>query len=343
MLPSCRTAAAAFLAAGVLSAASCAAPAPLPPQAEFVLGTVCSVNLFEGGTPEAYREVFARLRGLEDLLSANKDGTEVDAVNRAAGLGPVKVGPDALAVARSAMRYAGLSGGAFDPTIGPLVKLWGIGSDDANVPPPEAVRGVLPLIAAGDLKIDEAAGTLFLARPGMRLDFGAIAKGYAADEAAKLIRARGIKRAIVDLGGNVLALGSKGFLKPWRVGVQDPAGVRGGYLGILEISDRTMVTSGVYERFLEADGKRYHHILSTKDGYPIENGLVSVTIVAASSTDADALSTSCFALGPEAGMALAESLPGIEAIFVDSSGSVRVTEGLKKDFKLTSPDYRLAP
>ncbi len=310
-------------------------------RTEHVIGTLCRVDLMEKGSNAAYREIFDRLRTIEEELSANKEGTELDAVNRAAGVAPVAVGADMMAVAKKAVRYAELSGGAFDPTIGPLVKLWNIGSPEARIPSADEIRSALALVGWRDLVIDEAAGTLYLKRPGMRLDFGAIAKGFAADAVAEILARRRIPRAVIDLGGNVLVWGVKKDGSRWRVGVQDPSGLRGSHIGIVSIPAKTLVTSGIYERYFEEDGKRYHHILSTRDGYPISNGLISVTIVADRSVDADGLSTSAFALGWEKGKALVESIPGAEAIFVWEDLSVRTTDGIAKDFKLGDERYRL--
>jgi len=320
--------------------ASCAEP--LPPQTEFVIGTVCNVNLFEKGSKDAYKEIFDRLREIELRMSANAGGTEVDAINKAAGINPVAIHADTLEVIKAALHYAALSDGAFDPTVGPIVKLWNIGSDDARIPSRAELAQSLPLINWRDVVIDEKAKTAFLSRKGMRLDLGAIAKGFAADEVARIIEKRHIPRAIIDLGGNVLAYGSKKGNLPWRVGVQDPSGARGSYIGILEITNKTMVTSGVYERFFIENGIRYHHILSTRDGYPVQNKLLSVTIVADQSIDADGLSTTVFALGYEKGEKLVESLQGVDAIFVFEDLSIRASPGASKSFRITNPNFHLA-
>jgi thiamine biosynthesis lipoprotein len=298
----------AFLAvlAGFCVLGSGCAQTPYP-QTESVLGTVCSVNLYGKGSARLYRNIFARLREIEGRMSANLPDTELEQINAQAGIAPVKVHRDCLEVLLSARRFAEITGGAFDPTIGPLVKLWNIGFSGARVPSREEIDRALPLVNWRDLIIDQDAGTVFLARPGMRLDIGGIAKGYAADEAVKLIRRAGIPRAIVDLGGNIFAYGAKEGNQPWRVGIQNPSGLRNDYLGVLELRNKTVVTSGVYERFLEADGKHYHHILSPQDGYPVENGLVSVTIITGRSLDADGLSTGVFALGYEQGRALIDA------------------------------------
>ncbi len=327
-----------FLLVPLLFASCAEAPQA---QSEFVLGTLCSVNLFEGGSAGAYREIFARFREIEARMSVNKDGTQVDSINRNAGIAPVRVDQDVLQVIAAALEFSGRSQGAFDPTVGPLVALWGIGSDSARLPEPAEISQALSLIDRMSVEIDAKVGTVFLKRKGMRIDLGAIAKGYAADEAGRIIRKRGIQRAIIDLGGNVLAVGTKKGGLPWKIGVQDPSGLRGSYIGILQIKDATMVTSGVYERFFEADGQRYHHILSTADGYPVRNSLLSVTILAKESMTADALSTSVFALGYEKGSALVASFPGVEAIYVFEDMTVRTSPGIAESFQLTDDRFVL--
>jgi thiamine biosynthesis lipoprotein len=329
-----------LLLAGSLSCAR-----PEPAQAELVMGTVCGINLYEGGRRDVYAAVFSRLREIDRAMSANAaEGvgeSELGRINRNAGIGPVPVSGELIAVLERALFYAELSGGAFDPTVGPLVKLWDIGSETPRVPGDGERETALALINWRDVIINRDEGTVFLRRPGMALDLGAIAKGYAADEAARLIKEAGLKRGIIDLGGNILALGSRQGDQPWRIGVQAPDQNRGGYLGVLQVRDKSVVTSGVYERFFEAGDRRYHHILSTSDGYPVENGLLSVTIAADRSIDADGLSTTVFALGYEKGRALVESIPGADAIFVFADKRVRGTAGALEIFSLDSDAYRL--
>jgi thiamine biosynthesis lipoprotein len=286
--------------------------------------------------------------------------SDVERINQNAGNGQaVPVSRNVIDVLEQAQYYADLSAGAFDPTVGPLVKLWGIGTENAHVPNQDEITAALALIDWRDLVIDRENGTAALRRSGQALDVGAIAKGYAADKAAAFMRDVGIRGAIIDLGGNIVALGSRGSVdsikgsvsiggkkvqplpdeRPWRVGVQDPLQGRGAYIGILEIHNKSVVTSGVYERYFKYDGKQYHHILSTKDGYPVENGLLSVTIIAETSTAADGLSTSVFALGYEKGRALIESLYNVEALFVFADRSIRMTAGAQEIFTLTNKDW----
>ena len=335
------------------------------PESEYVLGTFCTISLFEQGEPRIYSEAFSRLRELEDIFSANREGTDLDLVNKNAGLSPVKVRPALILVLEKAIHYAEKSGGAFDPSIGPLVKLWGIGTDGEHVPGNEEIRNAMALVDFREIIIDQKEGTVFLERPGMALDLGAIAKGYAADEMVALLAGEGIERAIIDLGGNIFAMGEKkaekhitDFLDDllpgsaerkiirseesyWRIGIQDPRENRGNYLGILKVKNKTIVTSGMYERFFEENGIHYHHILSTETGFPVDNNLLSVTIVADRSIDADALSTAAFALGWEKGRGLISSVNGAEAIFVFNDLTVRLTSGLENNFTLTALEYRL--
>jgi thiamine biosynthesis lipoprotein len=322
----------------------------LPAQSEFVLGTVCTVNLYRYGSSRIYGNIFSRLRELEGILSANSADSALSAVNAAAGIGPVPVGEDLLRVLERALSFARASGGAFDPSIGPLVKLWGIGTDGARVPENGEIEAALSLVNWREVLVDRDKGTVFLPRPGMALDLGAIAKGYAADEAVKIIAAAGIPLAMVDLGGNIYAYGEKEQNQPWRIGIQSPLEPRGIYLGVVELQrpepagppvKRTVVTSGIYERFFEDAGRNYHHILSTRNGYPAETGLLSVTVIADNSMDADALSTAAFALGWEEGAALVRTA-GAEAVFVLADRSIRRSAGAAAIFTLADDGYSLA-
>ncbi|MDR1899183.1 MAG: FAD:protein FMN transferase [Treponema sp.] len=313
----------------------------VPGRSEFVLGTFCSVDLYGGGGRRLYDRIFSRVREIEGTMSANRAGTELDRINGNAGITPVRVGGDLFEVLERARHYAEISGGAFDPTVGPLVRLWGIGTDRERVPSEEEIAGALTLVDWRDLALDREGGTAFLRREGMALDLGAIAKGYAADEAARIARQGGAKRAVMDMGGNILALGARRGNRPWRIGIQDPREGRGAYVGVLLVRDKSVVTSGVYERFFEEGGRRYHHILSTADGYPVRGGLLSVTIIADRSVDADGLSTAVFALGYERGRALVESIPDAEAIFIFEDLGVRLTAGARRDFTLEDGEYRL--
>ena len=197
-----------------------------------------------------------------------------------------------------------------------------------------------------DIELDAKAKSVFLKHNGMALDLGGIAKGFAADEAAAIVKKEGIKSAIIDLGGNIVLYGEKKDRSPWRVGIQKPNSSRGEYIGVLNINacpehaQMSVVTSGVYERYFEKDGNNYHHLFNPSLGYPAENGLLSVTVITPVSMDADALSTSVFVSGYEKGRKLAESIPHTGAVFVFNDNTVRVTAGVS--FRLTDNTFRLA-
>jgi thiamine biosynthesis lipoprotein len=296
-------------------------------RSTFALGTVCTISLFENGKNDVYTKIFSRLNEIETIMSVNElpggGISELGRINQNAGKQAVTVSAELIALLQRALYFAEITGGVFNPAIGPLVKLWGIGGENAHVPEENAIRAALTLVDYHDVAIDEVRQTVWLKQEGMSLDLGGIAKGYAADEAVKILTDAGIPRAVIDLGGNIYALGGKTKKQKWRIGIQNPRSPRGEYLAVEEVADKTLVTSGVYERFFEENGIRYHHILDTKTGYPAASGLLSVTIITGNSTDADALSTSVFALGYEKGTALLSRFPGAEAVFVFEDAAIK--------------------
>ena len=322
---------------------SCVACAPKEvSRSDFVLGTLCSIRLVGGGDEALLDKAFGRLREIEDELSVNKPGSRIDAVNEAAGVKAVVAGYDAMAILKRDLELSAWSDGAFDPSVGPLVKLWGIGTDHARLPAPEEIKAAKALVGWKDIVLDEDKGTAFLKRKGMALDLGSTTKGFAADEIAAIVRAAKVKGAVIDLGGNVYVVGSRPDGKPWRIGLQDPfSGERGAYLGVASLSDKTMVTSGVYERYFIKDGVRYHHILDTRTGRPVDNGLMSVTIVTPKSFDADGFTTTIFALGRERGMALAAE-KGVDVIVVDKNRKIYMSPGVSTYFEISDPSFSLA-
>jgi thiamine biosynthesis lipoprotein len=312
------------------------------PRTEYVLGTVCTVNLYDKGTKAIYDELFARLRELESILSANNDTSNIAEINAAAGITPVKAKPDTLTVLTTALEYCEPTNGEFDPSVGPLVKAWNIGSDNAAVPSKEVLQKAMSLVDYRNIEVDQTAGTVFLKKQGMKLDLGAIAKGYAADGMAKIIKRHGIQKAMIDLGGNILAIGEKAPNTPWTIGIRDPEQKTGSAILSLKVKDMSIVTSGTYERYFVQDGKSYHHIIDPHTGFPAENGLLSVSIVTPASMTADALSTSVFLLGPEKGMAFIERSPDTEAIFITVNHEIRVSSGLRGKLEILDKQYVLA-
>lgn len=323
----CRIFYSVFMVAACIMVLSCQKQ-PLE-RSDFVLGTVCSIKILHGGNQKLLDECFTYLRQLDDAVSANKEGTYIDAINKNAGKEPVRVPAEVLELIVHSLKYAERSGGAFDPTVGPLVKLWGIGTDAQQVPAPQELQAACTLVNWRDVVVNNAESTVYLKRSGMRLDLGAIAKGWASDYLKKMLDSAHVA-AIIDLGGNIQLVGQKPNNKPWKVGVQNPFGGRNNSITVLTL-DKPMavITSGVYERYFIENDTRYHHILDVTTGYPVDNGLVSVTIIADSGTKADALSTTVFVLGIAKGLALAEQ-EGVEAVLIDAGHKVYTTPGARE-------------
>lgn len=304
------------------------------------LGTFCKITIYDEASRDVLEKAFDRINEIEDKMTINKTSSEVININLKAGSDYVKVSPDTFSVIKQGKYYSEISQGKFDVSIGPIVKLWNIGTDKARVPSYNEVKSKLPLVDYNNILLNEKENKIMLKEKDMLIDLGAIAKGYAGDEVKRVLAENGVKHALINLGGNLVTLGSKLNNKAWKLGVQNPFDSRGEYLGTIEVSDKAIVTSGIYERYIEKDGKRYHHILSPENGYPVDNSLVSVSIIADKSIDADALSTTAFALGLENGLKLIESLKNVDAIFVTKDSGVYVTSGLKDNFKITNAKFK---
>ncbi len=300
------------------------------------LGTVTSVVIHDSRFPsDVLDRVFHRVEEIQWRMTINEPDSEVSLVNAAAGENPVRVSPDTFEVIEMSIEYARRTNGAFDPTIGPLVKLWNIGSADERIPTESEIEDVLPRIDYTLIELNRDTFEVYLPVPGMVLDLGGIAKGYAVDEAARILLDAGIQHALVDFGGDVYTIGTRPDGNRWRIGIQDPVNTaRGRFVGIVEQTGRSVVSSGDYERFFVEDGVRYHHILDPDTGHPTRNGLVSVTIQAPAAMTSDAVSTGAFVMGLEAGMALVESLPDTEGVFVTDDKEVHLSSGLDGSFRL---------
>ena len=320
---------------------SCAQDLSPVEQTRFIFGTPCSITLYGGKDASLFEEIFALLSEFDDWMSAQKNNSYVREINAASGIQAVSVPKAVYEVIRQGLAFSRLSGGKFDITSGPIVALWGIGSQEAKVPDEFELGQAVSLVGYEGVTLIEDTRGVMLEAAGMAIDLGGIAKGYAADSAVELLRSRGVKSGLLNFGGNVYALGSKPDGTDFRIALQHPRKGAGAFLGILEVSSLSVVTSGKYQRYLEQEGVRYHHILDTTTGYPVENGIESVTIVATSSLAADALSTTVFILGLQEGWKLVSSYDGVEAVIVSENKKVYVTEGLKQRFRLIDASYRL--
>ena len=257
------------------------------------------------------------------LLSRTQEDSDVWRINHAEGK-PVTVSDDTIRILETAQKISALTDGAFDVTIAPCSTMWDFTSGEAVLPDAEELRAAAEKVDYTKLRIDGNTVTL---PEGMMIDLGGIAKGYAADQVKAFLADRGVKSAILSFGGNIVALGLKPGDKPWNVAIRDIDGGPADYMLISKNYGASTVTSGIYERGFDLDGVRYHHLLDSSTGWPVQNELASVTIFSESSMMGDALSTTAFVLGTEKGCELIESLDGIEALFIARDRTVTTTSG----------------
>ncbi len=307
----------------------------------FALGTINKIEIESPRAESLLKGSFAILDAVEAKMSRNIKDSEVSRINDMSGTSPVKVSAETYFVIKKGLELSALSDGSFDITIGPVVSLWGIGTDHARVPGTVELKKALSLVNYKDVVLNDKARSVYLKRKGMSIDLGAIAKGWAADRVYRYLVDNDVEKGIINLGGNVFVIGRKSNKRKWHVGIQNPEKTRGNYLGILSVSDEAVVTSGKYERFFVYKGKKYHHIFNTFTGYPIENDLISVTIIGRDSITADGYSTVVFSLGLKRGMKLVEETPFIEAVIITGEQNVYLSSGAKKIFSLSNPDYRV--
>lgn len=311
-------------------------------RTELFMGTTVKVTLYDHASEKLLDDVFKRVAEVEDLLSINKEGTEIGLLNENAGIKAVKLSDFSYDLVKKAVEYSRVSNGGYDVSIGPLVKLWSIGLPEANVPSEEDIKEAIKKIDYTKIKMNDSTNEVFLTEKGMMIDLGSIAKGYIADDIARILKENKVERAIIDLGGNIYAMGSKDKDHKWKIGIQNPFEDRGDVVGTIEVANKSVVTTGIYERFIEEDGVKYHHILNPKTGYPYETDIAGVTIVSDKSVDGDALSTLVFTKGLDEGLKFVEELEGVDAIFIMNDNKVYITEGLKGNFEIVNDSFKLS-
>jgi thiamine biosynthesis lipoprotein len=283
------------------------------------MGTVVEVTIVaDEKTGKTVAEaVFSELKRVEDLTSFHKP-SQLTTINDQSGSGPVKADTELLSLVGESLRFAKETHGAFDPTVGPLTRLWHFSGGDPRLPTQSEIAAAVAKVGWHRVKIDSAAGTILLPEPGMALDLGGIAKGYALEQAAAVIRKQGISAALVNAGGDVLVVGEREPGKPWRIGVQDPRNERS-MVAVANLKDCVVQTSGDYERCFFENGKRYHHILNPATGYPAGD-VQSVTVVAP--TGMTTVTAGMFVLGVEAGLKYLESMPNVQGFLIDQEGRI---------------------
>ncbi len=308
---------------------------------EFLLDTHVNITLYGTEDESHFPEIFEEIERLENILSVHVEGSDLDLLKNNAGVKPVQVSEDTIKVIEKSIKYSKLTNGLFDITSGPLIDLWGIGTESEKIPTQDDIDEAIKLIDYTKIKINKNENTVFLEDDGMIANLGAIAKGYIADRVEEKLYDLGIESAIINLGGNVQLIGDKPDGSLFRIGIQDPDEDRGGNIGVYTGKDVTIVSSGDYERFFIKDGVKYHHILNPKTGYPVETEIKSVSIITDESFEADALSTSVLLSGWDKGIEMVENIEDVEAIFINKDHQVYITEGLKEDFNFDNDNYEL--
>lgn len=296
------------------------------------MGTLVEVSIAGNGkeAKSAVQAVFDEFKRIEDLTSFHKP-SEIGKINDLAGTRPVAVSPEVLELVEKSLQMAELTDGAFDPTIGVITNIWHFSAGQPRLPSPEEISEQLGKVNWRKIEINKQAGTVFLSEKGMMMDLGGIAKGYALLKSRDVLSRLNIRSALVNAGGDILAIGGKEPGKPWRVGVQHPRKTDA-MIAVANLADRLIITSGDYERFFRENNNRYHHILDPKTGYPTQ-GLQSVTIITPDNGYSDGLSTAVFVLGLEKGSRFLEQRPNTDALLVDSDGKIHITGKNKNTFE----------
>ena len=306
----------------------------------FLMDTIIDLKYYGKNSEKAMNESINKLREIDNNMSLSKSDSEMVKINNNAGKRSVKVNDGFLNVINKAIYYGRLSDGAFDISIRPVDKLWGIGTKNERIPKEKEIKENLKFVNYKNIETDNFNKTVFLRNKNMAIDLGGIAKGYAADELVKILKENNIKSGLINLGGNIYTYKKDKNDKPFNIGIQDPKEENGQIFAIINVKNKSVVTSGNYERYFIKNGKRYHHIMDPKTGAPSESGIISSTIISDKSIDGDALSTATFILGVKKGMELINSLSGVEAIFVTNDNKVYTSSGLNNDnFKITNERY----
>lgn len=291
-------------------------------QSEFMMDTQCVITVYSKADLEKLGDVFSYLRGIERMISRYEEGSEVFRINEAAGVTAVKVSEETFSLIAKAKEISLLTGGAFNPLLGKISDMWNFTGTEHRIPSHDELENIIA--AAGDmdnLVLDEEHCSVYLASPFLSLDLGGIAKGYASGKAAAMLAGEGVEKAIINLGGNIYAVGSRSPAEGWRIGLQNPDSSEGGYFTVVNASDEAVVTSGAYQRYFISDGVVYHHILDPATGYPAQTDLASVSVINSDGTLADALSTALFVMG-SAGAETFCTEHGIKAVLLTSDGEI---------------------
>jgi thiamine biosynthesis lipoprotein len=311
---------------------------PISKQA-FKLNTVVTITLYDSRNEDILDGAMAVCDKYEGIYSRTLETSELYKLNHglleksSQGGNNYQVSDDMADILEKGLYYSKLTKGAFDITVEPITSLWNFTASEPVLPEKSDLEDALNRVGYENLHVEDHKVTFDI--DGMGIDFGAIAKGYIADRIKEYLLSRGVKSAMINLGGNVLCVGEKPDGTAFKIGIQKPFADRNETVAVMEINDLSVVSSGVYERYFIKDGTLYHHILNPKTGYSYSNNLISVTIISSQSVDGDGLSTSCFALGLEEGLKLINSIKDTYAVFITNDYSLHYSEGFFDHIKVT--------
>lgn len=301
----------------------------------FFLNTVISITLYDGSDSKLIDECFDLCRNYELIFSRTDPESELYKLNR---FGEADVSDELLHVLNTSLEYCNLSNGSFDITMGEISDMYGFTSDNPACPSPEEIETALKNVGFRNIEI--VGNHVKITNPGTVIDLGAVAKGYIADRIKEYLLSKGVTSAIINLGGNVLCIGSKPDGSDFCVGIQYPFGESSDIIATVSEKDLSVVTSGVYERYFYDGDVLYHHILNPETGLPYDNGILSVSIIAENSETCDALSTTAFALGIDKGLDLINGMDGVEAAYVTDEYHLVFSDGFEDKYLIEKFDKK---
>lgn len=295
----------------------------------YLMGTKISFYIKGEETELLAEKAEEMLIRYNEIFSANSDHSQLGMIKKMAGIAPQKVDEELYELIKTGKKHSLNENSFLNIAIGPLIKLWRIGFTEAHVPDKESIEKVLELLNPELIQLDEENKTVFLQKKGMEIDLGAIAKGYFADKVMEFFKDHGAVSAMVDMGGNVLVHGdSPSDGSDWNVGIQNPFLPRGNAAALVKIRNQSVVTSGIYERVLEKEGSKYHHIFNSKTGYPMESNIASLTVVADRSLDCDIYTTAMFGLDAVSIIRKMNKMKDLGAVVITLDGKLACTENL---------------
>lgn len=295
-----------------------------------LMGASITLTIFHKNAQQLLLQSEQLLHLYKNRFSANDADSELMAINLQAGKKSVRVHPELFELIELGKKHSIAANSHLNIAIGPLVQTWRIGFSDAKLPSKEEIQTLLQITNPEDIVLNHSKQEVYLSKVGMRIDLGALAKGYIADKLKEFLVEQGVQSGMINLGGNILTIGENPtYQRPWRIGIQNPILDRGEHVAVIAISDASVVTSGIYERQLVVDGKTYHHIFDRKTGYPMETEVASLTIVAKKSVDCEIWTTRLFGQNPYNIIEEIEQQPGLEAFVITKNQKMMYTSGIQ--------------